>query len=401
MSDQPKFLETEELIVALLDELDEMKSATQQIDRAGTVTQQVTESAHQLVQWAGQIIEKSSSQLSITQNLGRQVEQNLEKIDQSRSELVQHMQQVLSAQNAETDLIGRLIQLQDDLHARLSAFGETLAEAQKWQQNTFQEQNTLIGQQHTELQTWLTELRTQWTTAQDQQITFLQSHFDNLKDGLEALGSQHNASIQIQKELIQQGQAEANARQTELQTEWSAAQNHQAASLQTHFANLESNLTELYGRQDASMQTQKELLQQVQAETHGQLAELKVQWIAAQDQQTASLQGQFDDLRNKQIEAHQQYQTLFQAQQALIQQNQEQSTTALLTLKAELVESQQSAFQTQAEALRQAQEKILADMAGFQQYLAQFNTTFNVVIVIGLINILMTISLLVLKVIGK
>lgn len=93
MADTSKFLETEAALAALLDELEKMKAASEQIDQAGVVVQQVTEASQGLTQWAGQILEQGSRQLESAKKITNDISAWTRQFDSSINEKI-HQQQL-------------------------------------------------------------------------------------------------------------------------------------------------------------------------------------------------------------------------------------------------------------------------------------------------------------------
>ena len=156
MTDQSKFLETEEAVAALLDELEKMNVASRRLDQAGNIVQEVTDASQKLTQWAGQILEQSNSQLTTTQNLADHMNQRLEQFGQNQNDLTQQTQRIQLGQNEQSNQITGIRQQQNE--------------------HTSQIQN--VQQQQVQLETAIENLKTSQEEAKNQQFTAFQEQTD-------------------------------------------------------------------------------------------------------------------------------------------------------------------------------------------------------------------------------
>jgi predicted nucleic acid-binding Zn-ribbon protein len=146
MTIEPKFLETEAAMAALLDELEKMKAASEQLDQAGIVAQELAGTSQKVAEWTRQILDQSGRQNENTERVTREVSQRLESFNLSQGEITKGVHGI--DQN--------LVELKDGLYQKLQAQqgyvaglleelkGE-LGEVKEKQETRFQEQSELIS----------------------------------------------------------------------------------------------------------------------------------------------------------------------------------------------------------------------------------------------------------------
>lgn len=156
MTDQSNFLETEQAMVALLDEMEKMRSAAEQIEQAGSVARQVSDSSQKLAEWAKQVLEQSNRQLEIAEKVTGEVQQRLERFSYSQNEIASGVQ-VIDRNLGETklELNEKISQGQARLEAGLVELKGEIDDAKGKQAAAAHEQFELINKLD---EKWMTTL---------------------------------------------------------------------------------------------------------------------------------------------------------------------------------------------------------------------------------------------------
>jgi hypothetical protein len=171
MSDAPTFLETEAAMAALLDELEKMRSASEQLDQAGLVAQQLTDASQKMAHWAGQVLERGSRQLETTERISGEVSHHLERFDQGQSELAKGVQVIERSQG---DTVNRLEEVQRQQAILQNSHSELKVEL-----------NEKIQQQQSRLEVLSADLKGELDEFKARQETVLQAQSDLIRQAEE------------------------------------------------------------------------------------------------------------------------------------------------------------------------------------------------------------------------
>jgi ABC-type transporter Mla subunit MlaD len=143
MTHKETIMETEAAIAALLDELEKLKSATEQLDDASVVAQEVSENSIKITNMAKEIMDNSGRQIVTTERLSNQVHESLNHFNHGISNLTDAVKEITSKQDDQTSRVTRISHELKSLQNNSSKLGDVIVD----NHNELRQQHSKVFQQ--------------------------------------------------------------------------------------------------------------------------------------------------------------------------------------------------------------------------------------------------------------